>query len=422
MCSPARRGFCPFPGLWWDAAVAKLRNKTAAFVAAYKAAGGARLGDLVQDSELGPMSCGGELHTFFLVALGSDTETDGQVCCCTLAIGGPSVPHACALGRWHVIETDPRCNPHECVLRLDLGCIAQMNSETFVRTGPDILRQLRERGFQPGDTSTAGYLGRALGNCTSLNPTAGSRRTSRNQQIWDGLAEERTAKYWSRAYFEPAREAYPAIKASDYGSALQPAGGNCGLPNGTCDAGCSIKSGSFSPCSTSPGAMVGNVGAPSVYGDGSNHHDSGLRECPRSPDRLVLRTALPMPVSGAELSERFVDMRPTGVTISGLNSVRGAVLATPGAEEGGSGNASVRPWIMSRSICLASNTPQCALRGCPLGPPSDTCALDQAGETSEGVAHACWWAERVMHMVVSGGDSVLVSISPASCELWAAGC
>ena len=97
--------------------------------------------------------------------------------------------------------------------------------------------------------------------------------------------------------------------------------------------------------------------------------------------------------------------------------MRGAVLATPGAEEGGSGNASVRPWVMSRSICLASNTPQCALRGCPLGPPSDTCAHDQAGETSEGVAHACWWAERVMHMVVSGGDSVLVSISPMNCEL-----
>ena len=72
------------------------------------------------------------------------------------------------------------------------------------------------------------------------------------------------------------------------------------LPNGTCDAGCSIESSSFNPCSTSSGAMVGNVGAPSVYGDGSNHHDSGLREFPRSPGRLAV--ALPMLASGAELT------------------------------------------------------------------------------------------------------------------------
>ena len=115
--------------------------------------------------------------------------------------------------------------------------------------------------------------------------------------------------------------------------------------------------------------MVGNVGAPVVYGAGSIPKQSGLR-----------------------------------VTITGLMAVRGSVLATRGAVEGGSGNASVRPWVMSRSICLASNEPQCPLRGCPLGPPSDTCSHDD--KAVPGTPIYCWWVERVMHMVVSGADSV----------------
>ena len=88
---------------------------------------------------------------------------------------------------------------------------------------------------------------------------------------------------------------------------------------------------------------MGNLGAPALYGEGG------------------------CGAGGFEVSR-------TGVT-----SLRSAVFATVKAVTAVDG-AGVRPWVMARSICLDA-----------------VCPLHEAGD---------WWQERVIHMVMSGTDSV----------------
>jgi hypothetical protein len=43
-----------------------------------------------------------------------------------------------------------------------------------------------------------------------------AKRNGRTGQVWNVVAQRRMSAAWSRAYYEPARRVFPAVKASNF--------------------------------------------------------------------------------------------------------------------------------------------------------------------------------------------------------------
>jgi len=159
--------FCPFAGIWWPRIFAARAQESARFFAKYRSLGG-ELDELVQDTELGEASW----LTAHLIPSPAAGFRD---------------PAGCLHERFRLIEEDSR-------FASDLATLVK-------------------RGFLPGNTSEPGWLQRSIGTVVPTNRTL-------NQIVFDQFVGERWSQGWSQAYFEPARQVFPAVQMSNVSAAL----------------------------------------------------------------------------------------------------------------------------------------------------------------------------------------------------------
>ena len=221
------------------------------------------------------------------------------------------------------------------------------------RRWPAALAALKARGFEPGDVSQPAYLATAMADNGSATLHGAYGNFSKNQVLFNQFVYEKIAGWYSEAFFEPARAHFPAIQASNYGFALFSAEfcrlPEQGRPSSPFGLGCAAN-----PVRRVTGAVDGNVMAPSLYDD----------------DNTLLSV------------------------MGQLVIVRMYVTATAAA------NASaVRPWVMSRSICLHA--------GCGKHQRDPHIPYNSTNQTAAMSSDGLWWAERMLHFTIAGADGVL---------------